>query len=103
MITFKHTLYFFVIVNLILWGSIGYFSTHAPKSEKSEQAPLNIRPDHQAKLYKYVPPSLPPTESWFSKNWPFITTVLTTIPTIVIKWKEMFDKFKKRKRYAIRS
>ena len=55
-----------------------------------------------------IEPSKPveiPQESWFTKNWPIITSVMTTIPTIVIKWKEMFKKIKRKhkKKYVIRN
>lgn len=136
MITLKHTIWFIIVANILLWGGRWYLHsihvnkqvTHqvemqkikkAPPIDMNKSVPTNLKEylkslpkqeqAEQGPPVKMVQPEITAPapvseESWFSKNWPFITTALTTIPTIVVKWKDMFDKcFHKHKRHHTRN
>ena len=103
-ITLKHSLWFIFFANLIIWSTVFYISDI--KKNKETIAVKSL--DEKNSSIQMIEPSKPveiPQESWFTKNWPIITSVMTTIPTIVIKWKEMFKKIKRKhkKKYVIRN
>jgi hypothetical protein len=160
-VKFEHTIIFFVVANLLVWGSwhlflkpekrhqakitaiqkqiqqeqqlsIPYSSVPYKAQEKAQQEQqLPIQHDinksvpykmqekavreksvrkydsgvmadeaPSTKIYELPNPRLetPVKESWFDNNWPILTSILTAVPTIVIKWKEMYDKIFKRKK-----
>jgi hypothetical protein len=107
-ITLKHSLWFILFANLILWSVVLYNSNIKKKDiaiQKTESQKETYTKFKASK--KYLPleneakllESNQEQESWISKNWPIITSILTTIPTIVIKWKEMLEKFKDKKKH----
>ena len=103
-----HAILFFILANLLIWSAvwgIDYFkfsSSPGPATLKST-ATLNVdKSVARAPLLKEDTPSTyygrHANDSWFSKSWPILASILTTLPTIALKWKDMFDiLFKQRK------
>ena len=103
-ITLKRSIWFIIITNIVLWSIvIIHNSSIAKQNYVKFRATEKYTPlENEAKSFNdstIIEPSkqTESQESWFAKNWPIITSVLTTIPTIVIKWKEMFEKIRRKK------
>jgi hypothetical protein len=135
----KHTVWFFVIANILIWGGVFLFRsssiiektpikieqkmdttqvapTMAPPKNFKKVAPLNkknstyVQKETPVTKPQEVPQTVitatePPRSAfmdWLSAYWPIITTVLTTLPTIALKWKELFEKLFKKKKHTHR-
>jgi hypothetical protein len=126
MIQFKHTVIFFIIANILVWSF--WYTTKLVKYdvvpmkveqpiekrsyEKLEKRKIEKYNDDSIEQYNQEEPlklenpiqpkqevAIAPSTNWFTTYWPFIMTILTTVPSIITKWSEMYDKVFCRKKH----
>ena len=155
-VKFEHTIIFFVVANLLVWGSwhlflkpekrhqakvtaiqekaqqeqqllIQYDSILYKAQEKTQQqlpmqhdmnksVPLNMQKKTQQSYAKFraTEKSIPleneakalskvkadeAQQNWFTTYWPYVVSVCTSVPSIIMKWKEMYGKIFKKKKH----
>ena len=93
----KYSIIFFIVANIIIWGWVILNNNSTTESNsmninKSDKSIQNL--DEKSNIDIVVPKDT----NWFSSYWPIISSVLTTIPTIVIQWKKMLKSLHRKRK-----